>query len=128
MGSWIVHVTVDTNTPNPGLTLPFQFDTLQSLWGNGIIITTVQGAPAYGVWKRSGPRRTYDFKFLFFPSGPTYPPGTIGTGLPYNLMLNPQGTQLTGPFHGFDTGPDGKVIDQFSGTAVLDRISFSSTP
>ena len=43
-------------------------------------------------------------------------------------MLNPQGTQLTGPFHGFNTGPDGKVIDTVSGTVVIDRISFTSSP
>ena len=129
MGSWLVHATIDTNTPNPGITLPFQFDALLATLEHGIVITTVLAeAPAYGVWKRSGPPRTYDLKFLYLPSGPTYPPGSIGTGLPYNLVLNPQGTQLTGPFHGFETGPDGTLIDQFSGTVVIDRITFSSTP
>jgi hypothetical protein len=61
VGSWIVHATVDTYTPNPGLTLPFQFDALESFWGNGITITSdPTNGTAYGVWKRSGLPRTYD--------------------------------------------------------------------
>jgi hypothetical protein len=128
VGSWLVHATIDMSTI-PGLLLPFEFDALQANFGDGTVITTViAGAPAHGVWKRSGPPRTYEVKFLYFPSGPQYPPGTIGTGLPGPLILNPQGTQLTGPFHGFDTGPDGTVIDTLSGTAVIDRISFTSSP
>jgi len=130
VGSWLVHATADTITPTPSFPLPIKFDALMALWENGILVTTdLASGTAYGVWKRSGPPRTYDFKFLWVvPPGPTYPPGTIQTGLPYNLALNPQGTQLTGPFHGFSTGPDGEVIDQISGTVVIDRISFSSNP
>ena len=106
------------------LTLSWHFGKMEFL-----STTDLASGTAYGVWKRSGPPRTYDFKFLWVvPPGPTYPPGTIETGLPYNLVLNPQGTQLTGPFHGFSTGPDGKVIDQISGTVVIDRISFTSNP
>ena|SRR5208282_770 len=128
VGSWLVHATVDMSTI-PGLLLPFEFDALQANFEDGTVIATViAGAPAHGVWKRSGPPRTYEVKFLYFPSGPQYPPGTIGTGLPGPLILNPQGTQLTGPFHGFDTGPDGTVIDTLSGTVVIDRISFTSSP
>jgi hypothetical protein len=127
VGSWLVHATVDHAAP--GIPVPFEFDALQANFEDGTVIATViAGAPAHGVWKRSGPPRTYDVKFLYFPSGPQYPPGTIGTGLPGPLMLNPQGTQLTGPFHGFNTGPDGKVIDTVSGTVVIDRISFTSNP
>jgi hypothetical protein len=130
VGSWLVHATADTITPTPSYPLPIKFDALMALWENGILVTTdLASGTAYGVWKRSGPPRTYDFKFLWVvPPGPTYPPGTIQTGLPYNLVLNPQGTQLIGPFHGFSTGPDGKVIDQISGTVVIDRISFTSNP
>ena len=127
VGSWLVHATVDHAAP--GIPVPFEFDALQANFEDGTVIATViAGAPAHGVWKRSGPPRTYDVKFLYFPSGPQYPPGTIGTGLPGPLMLNPQGTQLTGPFHGFNTGPDGRVIDTVSGTVVIDRISFTSKP
>ena len=130
VGSWLVHATIDTFTPTPNPPPPFSFIDISAFLENGIIINSdLTEGTAYGVWKRSGPPRTYNAKFLFVvPPGLGYPPGTIQTGLPYNLVLNPQGTQATGPFHGFDTGPDGKVIDQFSGTAVLDRISFSSTP
>jgi hypothetical protein len=128
VGSWLVHATIDMSTIS-GLPLPFEFDALQANFEDGTVIATViAGAPAHGVWKRSGPPRTYEVKFLYFPSGPQYPPGTIGTGLPGPLILNPQGTQLTGPFHGFDTGPDGTVIDTVSGTVVIDRISFTSNP
>ena len=128
VGSWLVHATIDMSTI-PGLPLPFEFDALQANFEDGTVIATViAGAPAHGVWKRSGPPRTYDVKFLYFPSGPQYPPGTIGTGLPGPLILNHAGTQLTGPFHGFNTGPDGKVIDTVSGTVVIDRITFTSSP
>jgi hypothetical protein len=55
VGSWLVHVTVDTYTPTPSFPLPFQFDAPQSFWGNGITLTSdpITGT-AYGVWKRSG--------------------------------------------------------------------------
>jgi hypothetical protein len=128
VGSWLVHATIDKSTI-PGLPLPFEFDALMSSFEDGIVVTTViAGNPAHGVWKRSGPPRTYDLKFLYIPSGSQYPPGSIGTGLPGPLMLNPQGTQLTGPFHGFDSGPDGNVIDTVSGSVMIDRISFTSSP
>jgi hypothetical protein len=124
VGSWLVHATIDNPPPL------FTFIDISAFLENGIIINSdLTVGTAYGVWKRSGPPRTYNAKFLFVvPPGLGYPPGTIQTGLPGPLVLNPQGTQMTGPFHGFDTGPDGTLIDQFSGTAVLDRISFSSTP
>ena len=131
VGSWIVHVTVDTYTPTPGFPLPFMFDGLESFWGNGITIASdPTTGTAFGVWKRSGLPRTYDFKFLWIvPPALGLPPGTIRTGLPGPIVLNPQGTQMTGPFHGFDTDPkNGMVIDQSSGTVVIDRITFSSTP
>jgi hypothetical protein len=128
VGSWLVHATI-LRSSTPGFPLPFEFDALMSSFEDGIVIATVvAGNPAHGVWKRSGPPRTYDEKFLYIPSGSQYPPGTIGTGLPGPLMLNPQGTQMTGPFHGFDTGPDGNVIDTISGTVVIDRISLTSSP
>jgi hypothetical protein len=128
VGPWLVHATILTDTPD-FVPLPFEFDALEANFEDATVIATViAGAPAHGVWKRSGPPRTYEVKFLYFPSGPQYPPGSIGTGLPGPLILNREGTQLTGPFHGFDTGPDGTVIDAFSGTVVIDRISFTSSP
>jgi hypothetical protein len=129
VGSWLVHATVDMTTISGFPPLPFEFDALEANFEDGTVIATVvAGAPAHGVWKRSALPRTYDVKFLYFPSGPQYPPGTIGTGRPGPLVLNQAGTQLTGPFYGFDTAPDGTVIDTLSGTVVIDRISFSSTP
>jgi hypothetical protein len=133
VGSWLVHATIDHATPPQGFPLPFEFDALQANFEDGTVITTViAGAPAHGVWKRSGPPRTYFLKFLYIPSGPQYPPGTIGTGLPGPLIFTqgtqPPFTQMTGPFHGFDTAPDGTVIDTVSGTVVIDRISFTSSP
>ena len=128
VGSWLVHATVDMSTIAGLPPLPFEFDALEANFEDGTVIATVvAGAPAHGVWKRIGPG-TYDVKFLYFPSGPQYPPGTIGTGLPGPLILNWAGTQLTGPFHGFSAGPDGNVIDTLSGTVVIDRISFTSNP
>ena len=130
VGPWLVHATTTMST-NPGFPLPFSFDALEANFEDGTVIATViAGAPAHGVWKRSGPPATYEVKFLYFPSGPQYPPGTIGTGLPGPFIFT-QGTQLnqlTGPFHGFNTGPDGTIIDTVSGTVVIDRISFTSSP
>ena len=66
----------------------------------------------------------YDTKFV--QVNPTV--GTISTVLGDNLILNPQGDELRGSFHGFDTDPSKKVIAQYSGTVTLDRITLYSTP
>jgi hypothetical protein len=106
VGSWIVHVHVTTFTP------PLSHLPLHHL----------------GVWKKVAPR-TYVTKFLTVdPPALGLPPGTINTLLGGPVILNPQGTEMKGPFHGFDTDPTGKVIDQFSGTAVIDRINLTSNP
>jgi hypothetical protein len=132
VGSWIVHVTVtsfisNTNPPSPTPPVPFDFDNLAAFLENGITINSdsTQGT-GYGVWKRVG--RFYYTKFLtIVPSGQGYPPGTINTVFGDGTML--QGNQMTGPFHGFDTDPNTKmIIDQFAGTVVVDRITFQSTP
>ena len=102
VGSWLVHATVDTSSI-PGFPLPFEFDALEANFEDGIVITTVvAGAPAHGVWKRICPG-TYEVKFLYFPSGPQYPPGTIGTGRPGPLYLTRQGLSL--PVHSTDSIP-----------------------
>ena len=55
--------------------------------------------------------------------------GTVNTVLGHNIMLNQQGNEMTGSFTGFDTDPKtGKVIDQFTGTVISDRITLHSTP
>jgi hypothetical protein len=127
VGSWIIHVTVDTFTPTPSFPLPFKFDNLAAFWEDGIITTSDPSfGTGYGVWKKSGPPRTYDTKFLVVvPPGLGYPPGTIQTIFADNTALNPQGDHMRGPFHGFSTDPTGKVIDTFEGKVEDDRITFS---
>ena len=130
VGSWIIHIHVTTFTPTPNPPPPFDFDNLAAFWEDGITTSSDPSfGTGYGVWKRSGPPRTYDTKFLVVvPPGLGYPPGTIQTIFGDNTVLNPQGDHMSGPFHGFSTDPTGKVIDQFSGTVVDDRISFTSSP
>ena len=127
VGSWIIHVTVETFTPKPSFRLPFKFDNLAAFWEDGIITTSDPSfGTGYGVWKKSGPPRTYDTKFLVVvPPGLGYPPGTIQTIFADNTVLNPQGDHMRGPFHGFSTDPTGKVIDTFEGKVEDDRITFS---
>ena len=127
VGSWIIHVTVDTFTPTPSPPPPFKFDNLAAFWEDGIITTSDPSfGTGYGVWKKSGPPRTYDTKFLVVvPPGLGYPPGTIQTIFADNTVLNPQGDHMRGPFHGFSTDPTGKVIDTFEGKVEDDRITFS---
>ena len=122
VGSWIVHATIPPS---------FHIDALQAFLENGIMITT--GFPdgtGYGVWQKTGSAYFAKFIWLLPPEalGPGEPPGTIRTSNPGPLTINPQGTEITGPFHGFDTDPNGNVIAAFSGTVVFDRISFTSNP
>ena len=116
VGSWISHATLNSTPPQ-------KVESLQSFWRGGIVVSTEAIGTAYGVWKRSGPPRTYEAKDITI-----LPSGTINTVIAGPLVLNPQGTEITGPFHGFGTAPDGTVIYTFSGTVVTDRITFSSTP
>jgi hypothetical protein len=123
VGSWIIHIHVTNFTPTPNPPPPFDFDNLTAFWEDGITTSSdpTQGT-SYGVWKKVGPRM-YLTKIIQVNSN-----GTITTVFGGPTILNPQGDQMTGPFHGFDTDPAGKVIDQFSGTVVDDRITFGSTP
>jgi hypothetical protein len=124
VGSWIVHVTVTFPTGVP------PFDNLTAFFADG---TTTSSDPSegtgYGVWKKVA-LRTYFSKFLTIvpPAFMDVPAGSIDTIIGGPSTLNPQGDQLTGPFHGFETDPSGKVIAQYEGTVALDRISFSSNP
>jgi hypothetical protein len=124
VGSWIVHVTVTFPTGVP------RFDNLTAFFADGITTSSDPSeGTGYGVWKKVAPR-TYFSKFLTIvpPAFMDVPAGSIDTIVGGPSTLNPQGDQLTGPFHGFETDPSGKVIAQYEGTVVLDRISFSSIP
>ena len=122
MGSWIVHVTVTSPEGVP------PFDDLTALFADGTMLGSdaLEGT-GYGVWKRVAPR-TYSTKFLTIvpPHFFDIPAGSIDTLIGGPLKFNAQG-ELTGPFHGFTTDPNGNVIFQSDGTAVLDRISFTSS-
>ena len=124
VGSWIVHVTVTSPEGVP------PFDNLTAFFADGTTLSSdpVEGT-GYGVWKRVAPR-TYSSKFLTIvpPNFGNVPAGSIDTLIGGPIRLNLQGDELRGPFHGFQTDPSGKVIAQFEGTAVLDRISFTSNP
>jgi hypothetical protein len=122
VGSWIIHVTVDTFIPTPNPPPPFKFDNLTAFWEDGITTSSGPTQTSYGVWKKVGPRM-YLTKIIQVNSD-----GTITTVFGGPTVLNPQVDQMSGPFHGFDTDSTGKVIDQFSGTVVDDRITFDSTP
>jgi hypothetical protein len=124
IGSWVVHVHLTNFTPLPPFPLPFDFDNLLAIVEGGIEIgvAPAQGT-SVGVWKNLG-NRMYDTKLVQINTD-----GTIDTVLGDKLMLNQQGNEMRGPFTGFDTDPKtGKVIDQFSGTVIIDRITLHSTP
>jgi len=121
IGSWVVHVHLTNFTPTPPFPLPFDFDNLAALVADGInigVAPAAGGGTGLGVWKKVG-NRMYDTKLVSFN-----PDGTIDTVLGDKLMLNQQGNEMTGSFTGFDTDPtSGKVIDQFSGTVIIDRMT-----
>jgi hypothetical protein len=125
IGSWVVHVHLTNFTPPPSpFPLPFDFDNLSAIVEGGINfgVAPTQGT-SVGVWKNLG-NRMYDTKLVQINTD-----GTIDTVLGDKLMLNQQGNEMRGPFTGFDTDPKtGKVIDQFSGTVIIDRITLHSTP
>jgi hypothetical protein len=127
VGSWIIHITVKsfsftdpTATPPPR---PLLFDNLTAFWEDGNTTSTdaTQGT-SYGVWKKMGPR-TYCTRII-----QVNPSGTITTVFGDGGVLTPQGDEMAGPFHGFETDTTGKIIDKFSGTVTDNRITFHSTP
>jgi hypothetical protein len=106
------------------------FDNLTAFFADGITTSPDPSeGTGYGVWKRVAPR-TYSSKFLTIvpPNFGNVPAGSIDTLIGGPIILNPQGDQLTGPFHGLATDPNGKAIAEIEGTAVSDRISFTSNP
>jgi hypothetical protein len=123
VGSWIIHVTVDTFTPTPNPPPPFKFDNIAAFWEDGITTSSdpTQGT-SYGVWKKMGPR-TYLTKIVQVNAD-----GTITT-ISAPSTLNPQGDQMIASFQGMITDSTGKtVLARFSGTVTDNRITFDSTP
>jgi hypothetical protein len=129
VGSWIVHVTVTAYTPTLPVPLPLKFDNLSAFFPNGISTGSdpTEGA-AYGVWKKIGEKYYTKSITIVPPNFNGLPEGSIDTVLGEHLTLTPPGNQLTGPFHGFTTDPNGKVVAQYEGTVVIDRITLHSTP
>jgi hypothetical protein len=119
VGSWIIHVTVDTFSPTPNPPPPFKFDNIAAFTSDGITINSDPIGTSYGIWKKMGGK--YYTKIVELNAN-----GGSSTVFGDGTVL--QGDQMSGPFHGFDTDATGKVIDQFSGTVTDNRITFQSTP
>ena len=126
VGSWIVHVTLDTLDPNPDhVPLPFKaVDNVANLGADG---NTADFSPPsttlYGPWVKVGDR-IYRQKIVTVNAD-----RTITTAFTGPLVLSPDGNQISGPMHTFVTDPnDGHIIVQWSGPLVFDRIKFSLAP
>jgi hypothetical protein len=129
VGSWIVHVTVTAYTPTLPVPLPLKFDNLSAFFPNGISTgSSPDEGAAYGVWKKIGEKYYTKIITIVPPNFMGIPEGSIDTVLGEHLTLSPPENQLIGPFHGFVTDPSGKVVAQYEGTVVIDRISFTSNP
>jgi len=127
VGSWIVHVTLDTLDPNPNhVPLPLQaVDNVANLGADGNTADFDPGSKGtlYGPWVKVGDR-IYRQKIVTVNAD-----GTITTAYTGPLVLNQQGDQIRGPMHTFVTDPkDGHIIVQWSGPLVFDRIKFSLAP
>jgi len=126
VGSWIVHVTLDTLDPNPNhVPLPLQaVDNVANLGADG---NTADFSPPstslYGPWVKMGPR-TY-FQKIVSVDNDNHNMTTAFTG---PLVLNQQGDQIDGPMHTFVTDKDGHIIQQWSGPLHFERIKFSFAP
>jgi hypothetical protein len=128
VGSWIVHVTVDTieiqNPPlNPPPVLPAKFDNVAALTADGI---TADFSPPsntlYGPWEKVAPR-TYRQKIVTANEG-----GGNVTAFTGPLVLNKQGDQISGPMITIVTDKNGQITLEYSGTLLFNRITFTSTP
>lgn len=129
VGSWIVHVTVTAYTPTLPVPLPLKFDNLSAFFPNGISTgSSPDEGAAYGVWKKIGEKYYTKIITIVPPNFMGIPEGSIDTVLGEHLTLSPPENQLIGPFHGFITDPSGKVVAQYEGTVMIDRISFTSNP
>ena len=128
VGSWIVHVTIDTieiiiPAPNPPPVLPIKFDNVAALTADGI--TADFGPPSttlYGPWEKVGPR-IYRQKIVTVNEG-----GGNTTAFTGPLVLNQQGDQISGPMRTIVTDKNGQVTLEYSGTLLFNRITFASTP
>jgi hypothetical protein len=129
VGSWIVHVTLTSYTPTLPVSLPLKFDNLSACFANGITTGSdpSEGA-AYGVWKKIGEKYFTKIITIVPPNFNGLPEGSIDTVLGEHLTLNPPGNQLSGPFRGIVIDPSGKLVAQYGGTVVIDRITFTSNP
>jgi hypothetical protein len=129
VGSWIVHVTVKVYTPTLPVSLPLIFDNLSAFFPNGISTGSdpSEGA-AYGVWKRIGEKYNTKSITIVPPNFNGLPEGSIDTVIGEHLTIAPAGNELSGPFRGFTTDPSGRVVAQYDGTVVFDRITFSNNP
>jgi hypothetical protein len=128
VGSWIVHVTIDTieiaNPPlNPPPVLPIKFDNVAALTADGI---TADFSPPsdtlYGPWEKVAPR-TYRQKIVTVSEG-----GGGVTAFTGPLVLNKQGDQISGPMRTIITDKNGQITLEYSGTLLFNRITFTSTP
>jgi hypothetical protein len=128
VGSWIVHVTIDTieiaNPPlNPPPVLPFKFDNVAALTADGITADfSPPSSTLYGPWEKVAPR-TYRQKIVTVNEG-----GGNATAFTGPLVLNPQGDQISGPMRTIITDKNGQVTLEYSGTLLFNRITFTSTP
>jgi hypothetical protein len=125
VGTWFIHVHLTNFTLTPPFPPPADFDNLASLVEGGVNIGVAPpsgGGTSLGVWKNLG-NRMYDTKLVGINDA-----GIIDTVFGDKIMLNEQGNEMRGPFHGFDTDPTGKVIDEFSGTVRAGRITLHSAP
>jgi hypothetical protein len=128
VGSWIVHVTIDTFTsvppPNPPPVLPFKLDNMAALTADGITTNFFppSSTVSFGPWEKVAPR-IYRQKIVAVNAD-----GSINRTFTGPLVLNPPGDQISGPFHAFTTGTDGQMMNQFSGTLLFNRMTFTSTP
>ena len=126
VGSWIVHVTLDTLHPNPDL-VPLPFKAVDNVANLGADGNTADFSPPsttlYGPWVKVGDR-IYRQKIVTVNAD-----RTITTAYTGPLVLSPDGNQISGPMHTFVTDPnDGNIIVQWSGPLVFDRIKFSLAP
>ena len=124
VGSWIVHVTIDTFIPPiDGITLPLKLDNVANLGADG---NTADFSPPstilYGPWVKVGPR-TYFQKIVSVDENQNITKAFTGP-----LVLNQQGDQIDGPMHTFVTDKDGNLKQQWSGKLHFERIKFSFAP
>jgi hypothetical protein len=124
VGSWIIHVTVDTFSPTPqppNPPPPFKFDNISAFWEDGITTSSdpIQGT-SYGLWKRIGPS-TYFTKIVQVNGD-----GTFGTIKAISTLT---GDTMEGTFQGTVADLTGTIVSaRFSGRVTDTRITAQSTP